>query len=75
MDGAHLDVKREVKNWLNDPDSFEHITTYITPVDADGYHSLQMEYRARNALGGMMRAAATAIVKNDGCDATILSYQ
>ena len=75
LDGNHRDVVQEVKNYLNDPDSFEAIVTRISPVNENGRHILTMDYRARNSFGAMVKAQATATVENDGCEATILSYQ
>ncbi len=75
LDGNHRDVAQRVKDRLKDPDSFEVIETRIAPVDANGNHSLIMEYRARNSFGGMTIGTAMASVENDGCDATILSYE
>ena len=75
LDGNHRRVVQEVKDYLNDPDSFEAIVTRISPVSGDGNHFLTMDYRARNSFGAMVKAQATATVENDGCEATILSYQ
>jgi hypothetical protein len=74
-DGSHDAFKKAVKKAMREPDSFEHIETLITPVNAEGYHTVQMEYRARNGFGGMNVSAALAKVRNSDCGATILSYQ
>ena len=58
-DGSHADVVALTKGALREPDSFEHISTRVTPVDEDGLHRFIMEYRARNGFGGMNVAAST----------------
>lgn len=74
-DGSHSGVVRQVKELLRDPNSFEHVSTKITPVNDTGAHTLFMTYRAKNGFGGMTGGVATATVRNAGCDATILTNQ
>lgn len=75
LGAEHFDVSLQVRNYLHDSDSFEFVSGFMTAVDAEGYHEYTMEYRARNAFGAMMKATAIAIVENDGCDATVISYE
>lgn len=70
-DGSHHDVVSQVKKQLRDPNSFEHISTRITPQNADGLHQIVMEYRSRNGFGGMMPGLARGIVRNDDCKAVL----
>ena len=74
-DGSHRKFKDTVEKHLNDPDSFEHVETRITPVSPNGTHMLFMKYRASNMFGGKAVATATAEVRNAGCGITVLSYQ
>lgn len=74
-DGSHRDLVRAVEPSLRDPDSFEHIETRITPVNAKGFHLLTMQYRARNGFGGMAIGTLRATVKNSDCSFEILSNE
>lgn len=65
--GEHRELARLIKTDLREPDSYEHISTTIWPVDADGNHELRMRYRARNGFGGMGIGDVTATVKNADC--------
>jgi hypothetical protein len=72
-DGSHRGVVNWLKDNLRDPDSYEHIETRITPVNATGEHTLIMQYRARNGFGGTNVETLTATVQNSDCNATIVS--
>ena len=72
-DGSHRELVRALKQSLRDPDSFEHIETRISPVNAKGYHTLAMQYRARNGFGGMNIGRLIATVKNSDCSFEIVS--
>ncbi len=74
-DGSHADFKSMVRQTMREPDSFEHIETRITPVDDKGYHSLLMDYRARNGFGGMNVGRAAARVRQSDCSFTILAVE
>ena len=74
-DGAHRDFRRDVKNMMRDPDSFEDIETRITPVNSEGYHNILMTYRARNGFGGMNVGQALGLVRNSDCKATVISVE
>ena len=66
-DGSHREVVREVKRLLNDPGSFEHDQTLVSPVSKEGTHKLTMHFRAKNAFGGYVRGTARATYTNAGC--------
>lgn len=70
-DGSHRGVVTYVKERLRDPDSFQHVETRITPVDASGAHRLIMQYRANNGFGGKTLGTAVATIKSANCSATI----
>lgn len=74
-DGSHSSVVRQVKSLLRDPDSFEHVSTKLTPVDETGRHTLFMRYSAKNGFGGMTPGFATAIVINANCEATLATNE
>ncbi len=69
-DGSHNGVVDRVKAGLRDPESFEHDSTRITPVDKDGNHIVAMTYRARNGFGGMNVGNAIATVRQADCGVT-----
>lgn len=66
-DGSMRKLTAEIKIRLNDPDSFEHIDTLITPVSASGTHRVKTRYSAKNAFGGRVQGEATATVRNSDC--------
>lgn len=72
-DGSHANFKREVKSMMREPDSFEHISTRVTPVSDAGTHTVLMEYRARNGFGGMNVGTARGVYKNLDCSHTVIS--
>ncbi|QRF66357.1 hypothetical protein [Ponticoccus alexandrii] len=74
-DGSHRDFRNAVRDAMRDPDSFEVISTRVTPVAEDGTHVLMMEYRARNGFGGMNVASAIATMQNADCTFTILTIE
>ncbi len=66
-DGSHDRFVESVKEAINDPDSFEHDETRTWPVNAEGRNTIVMNFRARNALGGMVRVKAAGSFNNDPC--------
>lgn len=72
-DGSSTQLVTLIKAQLRDPDSFEHDETRITPVDADGMHSIAMDYRAKNGFGGVNRGTAFGEIKNADCSAALTS--
>ncbi|MBZ9610789.1 hypothetical protein [Rheinheimera maricola] len=74
-DGSHSNVVRQVKSLLRDPNSFEHVSTKLTPVDETGRHTLFMRYNAKNGFGGVTPGFATAIVVNANCEATLATNE
>ena len=73
-DGSHRAFKQDMERRMKDPDSFEHITTRVTPV-RDGVHFAFMKYRAKNSFGGYMVGTAKATYRNDNCKHTIVSIE
>lgn len=66
-DGSHPRVVTQVQASLNDPDSFEHDETRVTPVSDDGIHEFIMEFRARNGFGGTVRGMAIGTYRQSDC--------
>jgi hypothetical protein len=67
-DGSHTGFKRQVTSMMRNPSSFEHISTRVTPVNAEGVHTVLMEYRAENGFGGMSVGSAVGEFSNANCD-------
>lgn len=65
--GSMFDFEWELKQSLRDPDSFELINSYASPVKADGLQRIRFEYRARNGFGGMNVEMASAVISNADC--------
>lgn len=57
---------------LREPDSLEHVSTMIGPVNSDGTHNLVMRYRAKNGFGGVSFGMTRATVSNVDCSSTIV---
>ncbi len=58
-DGNHDGLEALIRDRLNDPGSMETIVTRIAPADAQGDHRIQLEFTAKNALGGRVRHTTT----------------
>lgn len=70
--GQHSQLVEWVKQTLRNPSSFEHISTTISPRDADGEHALAMRFRAENGFGGMNVALVSARVRSSDCSFTVI---
>ncbi len=76
-------LKQAIKEELNDPDSFKPYrdTLWVSPVRVAGpewgesagtkIHIVEMEFGARNAMGGMVKAKAHGILVHDNCNAVV----
>ena len=73
--GSHRMVQTYVEKRMREPDSFEHIGTWISPVNETGKHTLTMRYRARNGFGGMSDGVAIATINNADCSAAVVSIE
>ena len=74
-DGNHDNFEELVKVNLKDPNSMETYETRISPVNAQGKHTILMDYGARNSFGGMVRSTARGTVDNETCKATLLNVE
>jgi hypothetical protein len=65
-DGSHRELVNFVKEYMNDPDSFDHAETYY--VDHKTYLTVTMEFRGTNAFGGKILSYVEARIdlNNDG---------
>lgn len=75
-DGNHDGFEDLIRDKLNDPSSMETHGTYYDPADdlADGEITIRLNYGARNALGGMVRSDAFALMRLDCTIAAVLDY-
>lgn len=64
-DGSHRGLVKFVKANMNDPKSFEHVKTTYT-VQPTGYLIVKMEYRGKNAFGGVVKNTIGAECDLDG---------
>ena len=74
-DGNHDGLEALIREEIRDPNSMETIETRITPVNANGNHTVSLTFRSRNGFGGMVRSTAFGTVDNDTCKATLLTIQ
>lgn len=74
-DGSHSAFRDAVQDRMRDPDSFEHMETRVTPVSAEGTHTIFMKYRARNGFGGMNVGTAVGTYKNSDCSFTLIAVE
>ena len=65
--GTHDGVIAFTRAKLQDPASFEHVSTVLAPVNMDGQHLLTMRYRARNAAGRFYDMSERFVVQNSDC--------
>jgi len=62
-DGSHKQLVESVKNQMNDPDSFKHAKTLTYVLGKKTV--VQMEFRGKNAFGGVITETALATVDSD----------
>lgn len=67
LTGAYRPLVQAVKPELRNPDSFEHVETNGTRIDANGNHRIIMTFRAENGLGGLNLGTASALVRSSDC--------
>lgn len=66
-DGSHDRFSKLVSARLNDPDSFDHISTTTWPRREDGRNTIMMTFAAANGFGGTITAKATGSINGDDC--------
>lgn len=60
-DGRHVNLSRAIRDAMNDPKSFSHISTRYR-VNTDGTLGVVTEFTGRNAFGGVIRQRVAGIV-------------
>ena len=65
--GSHIRLVQAVKRQLDDPGSFKHDRTQVTPVDEAGRHSLVMSFRSKNEYGALVLHDVEAVYRNRDC--------
>jgi len=73
--GSHPRFVAGVKERLNDPRSFEHVETRVTPVNPDGQHVIEMEFRARNGFGALVLNTAYGTYSPDCRGVTLIHVE
>lgn len=64
FDGSNRGVERYIKEHMNDPDSYEHVSTRF--VDKGTYIAVMTQFRGKNAFGGKVLSNAVAKVDFEG---------
>jgi hypothetical protein len=72
-DGSHIELTREIKRNMNDPESYEHVETVYG--DRGDYLIVETTFRGKNAFGGTVINTARARVSIDGEIIEILSIE
>ena len=70
-DGRHPTFARLVRENLNDPGSFKHVETGVSPVHEGEYgpqHRITMKFRANNQYGALMLGEARGVYLNEDCE-------
>jgi len=52
-DGSNIELEKKIKESLNDPESYEHITT--TYIDTGDFLSVKSIFTAKNGFGGVIK--------------------
>ena len=75
-DGNYNALEDLIRPLLNDPSSMETFGTYYSTLDdlSDGLVTVRLDYGARNAFGGMVRASAWAEMRPDCTVAEVTDY-
>lgn len=66
LDKWNRHLKQHTKEIIRDPGSFKPINTTIISLK-DGYHTIIMNYRAKNGYGGMSSGSTGAHIKLSNC--------
>ena len=72
--GSHIRLVQAVKRQLDDPGSFKHDRTKVTPVDEAGRHRLVMRFRANNEYGALVLHDVEAVYRNRDCSVVTWDY-
>jgi hypothetical protein len=72
-DGSHRFLERSIKRSMNDPDSYDHIST--TYLDKGKYLIVKTTFRGKNAFGALVINSVTAKTDLDGNVLEIISEE
>jgi len=64
-DGSCVPVINYIKEGMNDPSSFEHVRTFLTPL-SNGNFEIKTVFRGKNRLGGVVSNSAYSEVAPTG---------
>ena len=64
-DGSCRHVINYLKEVMNDPSSFEHVRTFLTPL-SNGNFEIKTIFRGKNRLGGVVSNSAYSVVTPTG---------
>lgn len=65
-DGSCPNLVKYIKSNLDDPESFEHVSTYYAPDLQHDCMVLSMQFRAKNRFGALVLSSVDARVAYDG---------
>jgi hypothetical protein len=63
-DGSHFELNRTIKRSMNDPNSYEHVSTSYS--DKGDYLLISTTFRGKNAFGGVVKNTVSAKSTVDG---------
>ncbi|MDR0228197.1 MAG: hypothetical protein LBI72_03945 [Flavobacteriaceae bacterium] len=63
-DGSHIELTQQIKQAMNDPDSYEHIETKFW--DVNDHLVIRTVYSGKNAFGGRVKNAIKVKATYDG---------
>jgi hypothetical protein len=64
FNGSHIDLSSLIKSGMNDPKSYEHVSTSY--IDKGDCILVRTTFRGKNAFGGVVTNSVTAEVNEDG---------
>lgn len=73
--GATQKFRAYVKASMRDPSSFDHISTSMSNINANGNYKIYLRYRAKNGFGGTNTGTAKATVRASDCSITVTSIK
>ena len=72
--GNHPNLDDQIKDRLNDPESYLHIRTETLLIE-DSMFAVGVEFTAKNEFGGRIRYFAGATLNTETCAATLLTIE
>lgn len=77
-DGSHARLNQQIKNTLNDPNSFEFYSTSLSPINSQEMVNnkarvLLVDYSGKNLFGGRVRKKAAGLLHLETCEALLIT--